>query len=125
VASIELGQPEGAQPTGAQPSIPEGDPDRTVIPVNGGLIPLKAAADIAYLQFDWSDVLEEGVTLSSVTHTCPAAIVNEDDETDTDEGTSNLDVSGGVHGRTYQLTIVATLSDASTVTRTWPLRIFG
>jgi hypothetical protein len=126
MASIELGQPDGAQPTGAQPSIPDGEVDRITIPVNGGKIPVKTSAERIYLRFDWSDAIPNGVTLANVVHTVTAAdaVVKEDESTNGD-GTSDLDVSGGAHGLLTQLTIVATLSDASQVSRTWPLRVFN
>ena len=123
MASIELGQPDGAQPIGAQPSIPDTDPTRLVIPVNGGKIPLKTSAEILYLEFDWSEAIAEGLTLQSVEHTVPGGVVREDQ--DVDGESSDLDISGGTHGALYQLTIVATMSDASQVTRTWPLRVFN
>lgn len=124
MASIELGQPEGAQPNGAQPSIPDSEPTRVSIAVNGGKIAVKNSAETLYLRFDWADAIPDGATLASVAHTVPGGIVEEDEATNGD-GTSDLDVSGGTHGQLFQLTIVATMSDASQVTRTWPLRVFN
>ena len=100
------------------------EPERIVIPVNGGKIPVKTSAETIYLRFDWSDAIPDGKTLVSVAHTVPGGAVEEDEDTN-DDSTSDLDISGGVHASLLQLTIVATLSDASTVTRTWPLRIFN
>lgn len=124
MASIELGQPEGAQPDGAQPSIPDGDPDRIVIDVSSGKIPVKTSAETLYLRFDWSSEIPDGVTLSSVAHTVPGGAVEESEDTNLD-GTSDLDISGGTHAALYFLTIVATLSNASTISKTWPLRVFN
>ena len=99
-------------------------PARVVIPVNGGQIAIKTPAETLHLRFDWNEALPDGVTLTSVAHTVPGGAVEESEDTNGD-GTSDLDISGGAHGALYQLTIVATLSDASTVTRSWPLRIFN
>jgi hypothetical protein len=100
------------------------EPERTVIPVNGGQIALKTPAETLYLRFDWNDAIPDGATLVSVAHSVPDGAVEGDEDTNGD-GTSDLDVIGGTHGQLLQLTIVATMSDASTVTRTWPLRIFN
>lgn len=120
----------GWQPEGWQPAAPAVEPERLTIRVNSGLIPIKDPDDELLLTFDWSDVLDDGVTLSSVTHavvahTSTPPLVASDEETDQAEGTSDVDLSGGVHGALYTLTLVATLSDASTVTRRWPVRGFN
>lgn len=124
MASIELGQPDGVQPDGVQPSFADGGPARLVIPVNGGVIPIKRPDELLLIEFDWNDTLPEGVTLESVEHTVPSSLVRDDQEVN-DDGTSDLDLSGGAHAAIYQLAIVATLSDASTVTRRWPIRVFN
>jgi hypothetical protein len=100
------------------------EPERTVIPVNGGQIAIKTPAETLYLRFDWTDAIPEGETLVSVEHTVPGGAVEEDEDTNGDS-TSDLDISGGTHGTLLQLTIVATMSDASTVSRTWPQRIYN
>jgi hypothetical protein len=98
--------------------------ERQVIDVNGGEIPVKTSAEVLYLRFDWTGVLDDGVTLSSVAHTVPGGAVEEAEATNGD-GTSDLNISGGTHAALYQLTIVATLSNSQTVSRTWPLRIYN
>lgn len=99
--------------------------DRITIGVNAGVIALKTSAETLRLTFDFSDVLEGAVTLASVTYTVPSGINGSGEATDTGDGTSDIDIDAGSHGAMYHLQVVGTLSDASTVTRTWPIRVFN
>lgn len=121
--------PEGWQPEGWQPPnwhLVDGDAaPRITIGVNSGFIALKDPDEDLLLTFDWSDVLSDGVTLALAAHTVPLPLTGANDATSAVNGTSSVDISGGVHGGLYVLTIVATLSDASTVTRSWPIRVFN
>lgn len=118
--------PEGHLPEGHLPGLDEADDERITIEVNSGYIPIKDPDDDLLLEFDWSDVLSATVTLVSVTHVVSLPLVASNQVTDTLEGTSQVDLSGAVvHGALYVMTVTATLSDGSTVVRSWPIRAFN
>lgn len=118
-------QPEGWQPPSWQPSSSGSGGERIVIGVNSGFIALKDPNEDLLITFDWSDVLSDGVTLALAAHTAPAPLTQANDATDTINGTSSVDISGGLHSGLYVLQVMATLSDATTVTRKWPIRVFN
>jgi len=118
-------QPDGWQPSGWQPDGAAVAADRTNIPVNSGYIAIKTPAADLYLTFDWSDALEDGQTLVSVVHSIDLPLTAANEATDTGEATSQVDIAGGSHAGMHTLTVVATLSDASTLTRRWPIRVFN
>ncbi len=117
-------QPEGWQPPNWQPSADE-DAERIVIGVNSGFIALKDPDADLLLTFDWSDVLSDGVTLSLVANSIPLPLTLANEATESSEAISRVDVVGGVHAGMYTLTLVATLSDATMITRKWPIRVFN
>jgi hypothetical protein len=82
-------------------------------------------SDNATIEISWSDVLPDGVTLSSVTHTVPSPLVKGTESTDTANAKSFVKVSGAVHPQVYQMEATATLSNGDTINRQWPLRAFN
>lgn len=76
--------------------------------------------DSAVMTIDWSDVLAEGVTLSSVTHSVdsPLSIVSEAATTTT----SSAKITGAVHGGLYMFAGAATLSNGEVINRQFPVR---
>ena len=117
-------QADGWQPVGWQAETDE-DAERIVIGVNSGFIALKDPDTDLLLTFDWSDVLSDGVTLSLVANSVSVPLTLANESTQADDATSRVDVVGGVHAGMNTLTLVATLSDASQVTRRWPIRVFN
>lgn len=88
-------------------------------------IPLVHPSDSASIPLDWSDVLGDSLTLSSVTHTLPAGLTKVSESTDTANGLSQVTVSGATHGQLYHIQAAATLSDGQVVTRVIPARAFN
>ena len=73
----------------------------------------KRAGDTINVTFDWSDALPTGVTVISATHTMPngLTLVTESNTATT----STARISGGSHGRSYQLKGTAVLDSGETV----------
>lgn len=88
-------------------------------------IPVVHPSDSAKLQLDWTDVLGDTLTLSSVTHTVPSPLTKVGETTDTVNGLSEVQVSGAQHGVTYPISAAATLSDGQVITRVIPARAFN
>lgn len=84
------------------------------------MIPLKSPADSIDFSMTWDGI--GGATLSSVTHTVPAALTKVGESNTTT--TSTVQLSGGTHGQTYLIKGLATLSTGRTLERTFPLRCF-
>jgi hypothetical protein len=84
---------------------------------------LKRASDSYNVQFDWTNALPTGVTVTSVVHTVPDGLTKEG-ESDSSP-TSTVKVSGGKHGRSYQVKAVATLSNSEQVTDYVTLVVFN
>lgn len=127
MASIELGQPDGAQPSGAQPDIPSGEetPDTVVVGVDSSTIPVKNPNTTLRLKFDWSSQIPDGVTLSIASYQVPEVLAKVDGTVNAGDSTSYLDITGGVHAAMYTLVIAGTRSDGQVITRRWPLRLFN
>lgn len=79
--------------------------------------------DNASYAIDWSDVLDAGVTLSSVTHTVPSPLVKGAESTVSPN--SYVSISNAKHGKTYMIEGAATLSTGETLNRQFPLRCFN
>lgn len=73
--------------------------------------------------FDWSLNIPEGETLVEVTHTLPAPLSKDLEQTDTEGLRSTVQISGGVHGGRYWIEAEATLSDGETVPGGFLLRV--
>ena len=97
---------------------------RTIALPSGGVWIVDPDVD-SFCEVDWSGSLPTGAALSSVQYTLPNGLTNTSARIDTDVGKSAIQVSGVSHGRTYQIAIVATLSDDSTIELTAPLRCFN
>lgn len=61
--------------------------------------------------FDWSDDIDDPVTLLSVTHTASDDLSVESELTDADNQLSTVFLTGGTHGRHYFVKALATLSN--------------
>lgn len=116
--------PEGHLPTGHVPGFGDAA-TRTEIDVNGYYIPVKDPDADLLLTFDWSAVLSDGVTLVSVVCTVPAGITKANEDTDAVEATFEVDIGGGLHAGLYIVSLVATLSNAQTASRDWPIRLLN
>lgn len=84
------------------------------------MIPLKSPGDSIDFLMTWAGL--GSATLSSVTHTVPADLTKVGESSTTT--TSTVRVSGGKHGKTYQITGTATLSTGRTLERIFPLTLF-
>jgi hypothetical protein len=80
-----------------------------------------------YCEVDWSGVLDEGVTLVSVSYSLPggAGLTNAAEAIDTSAGKSAIQIDGANHGSMHSIGIVATLSNDDTISFTAPLRCFN
>ena len=78
--------------------------------------------DQTLLTFVWDD-LPVGVTLTgSVEHTVPAPLTRMSQATDVLTGTSQVRVSGAIHGGLYMIEGQATLSNGESINRQFPVR---
>ncbi len=81
--------------------------------------------DQTLLSITWDD-LPAGVTLAgSVEHTVPSPLTRMAQATDTVAGTSQVKVSGAVHGGLYMIEGQATLSNGESINRQFPVRCFN
>lgn len=79
----------------------------------------------AWCEVDWSTVISDGVTLSSVAYTLPSAITADDTAIDQDLGKWAIHVDGTTHAGMHQIPLTATLSNAQTLNLIAPLRVFN
>lgn len=122
----EVGEGDRAQLAGvALPGITEVSDGRIQVDVNAGIILCKDPDVALMVTFDWSSLLSDGLTLTSVTHNVPDPLTASNQDTDTDEGTSQVDISGGAHASMHTVEIRATLSSGQIVVRNWPIRVFN
>lgn len=118
--------PEGHFPEGHFPGESDAvDDGRAHYSINVVRILLKDPDETLLLTFEWDDVLTDGVTLASATHTVASPLVGTNEATDTIAGESQVDISGGVHAALYVIRIVGTLSNGQTVARNIPLRAYN
>ena len=72
---------------------------------------------------EWLDAIPEGGTMTAVVHTVPTGL------TKVSEGiagtTSTVRISGGTHGRTYQVMAAATMSTGEIINRPLVLTVFN
>lgn len=116
-------QPDGYQPEGYQPEAGGALPAGIAFDVNGAYVPLIDPDDATVFTPDWTDELPTGVTLVGVTHTLPSPLVHGGESNTTT--TSSVRISGARHGQMYAIACVATLSNAETINRQFPLRCFN
>lgn len=128
-------QPDGFQPSGYQPDgyQPEYDPDavfpevaasRRITLPSGGVWVVDPDVSV-FCEVDWSGVMDDGETLSSVSYTLPASLTQISARIDAGSGRSAILVSGLRHAQTYQIDAVATMSSGQTIPFTAPLRCFN
>lgn len=119
--------PDGHIPEGHLPDSDEAaSTDRTIIDVEGYYIPIKDPDEDLLLTFDWSGVLDVGLTLGSVVCTVLAPITKANEATDTTDATFDVDIGGmAVHAGLHVISMVATLSNGQTVSKDWPIRVFN
>lgn len=79
--------------------------------------------DSVTFQLDWTDVLSDGITLSTVEHAVPSPLTKVSESVASPN--SYVRVSGAVHGGLYQVEGAATLSNGESVNRQFPLRCFN
>lgn len=79
--------------------------------------------DNVRFDLDWTDELDDGVTLSAVTHTVPSPLTKVSESVTSSN--SYVRISGAVHGYTYLIEASATLSTGETLNRQFPLRCFN
>lgn len=79
-------------------------------------------ADLVYT-FDWSDDIPDGVQLDSVVHLVPAPLEIELEQTDPATNRSTVQISGGVHGKTYLVKALATLTEGEDIPGMFTLRV--
>lgn len=79
----------------------------------------------AWCEVDWSAIIAEGVYLSSVAYSLPAAITADDTAIDADAGKWAIHVDGTTHAGMHQIPLTATLSNAQTLSLIAPLRVFN
>ena len=84
------------------------------------MIPLKSPGDSIDFLMTWDGI--SPATISSATHTVPTDLTKVSESNTTT--TSTVRVSGGKHGKTYQVVGVATLNTGRTLERTFPLTLF-
>lgn len=88
-------------------------------------LPVLNPEDSANFQLDWSDVLPDGVTLGTVTHSVPAPLTKVSESTDVGGARSTVRVSGGVHGRHYMVSGQTTLSNGEVLNRPFTVPCFN
>lgn len=76
----------------------------------------------SFCEIVWEGVLPEGIELSSVSYNFPAGITPTTAAIDAANGKSAVAMDGVQHGVMYQIRMLATLSDGSTIGCTAPLR---
>lgn len=82
--------------------------------------------DSVIFEIDWSDVLPDGDSLDTVTHTLPAGLTKVSESTDALNQRSLVRISGALHGQLYQIEGAAVLaSSGETINRQFPLRCFN
>lgn len=74
--------------------------------------------------FDWSDDVIAPLTLSSVAHTVPDGLTLSSETTNSVGLTSTVFITGGVHGSTYLIKALATLSNGVAVPGEAMIRVF-
>lgn len=74
--------------------------------------------------FDWSDDVEDPITLISVTHTAPNELTVDSEIVDTAGSTSTVVLTGGAHGGTYLVKALATLSNGIEIPGEVTIRVF-
>lgn len=79
-------------------------------------------ADLVYT-FDWSDDIPDGVLLQGVVHMVPAPLAIVLEQTDPVSKLSTVQISGGVHGKTYLVKALATLDEGEDVPGMFTLRV--
>jgi hypothetical protein len=73
--------------------------------------------------FDWSDDIEAPITLVTVSHVVPEDLSIDSELVDEDAATSTVILTGGVHGGTYLVKALATLSNGILVPGEVTIRI--
>lgn len=81
-------------------------------------------SDSAIFTIDWSDVVGS-VSLGTVNHSVPAPLTKISESTDIPGKSSQVKVSGAVHGGLYMIEGESTLSNGETINRQFPLRCFN
>ena len=74
--------------------------------------------------FDWSDDVEDPITLESVTHTVPDGLTLASETTNTSALTSTVFLTGGRHGGVYLVKALALLSNGVQVPGEATIRVF-
>ena len=74
--------------------------------------------------FDWSDDIDDPITLVSVSHIAPSDLSVDSEIVDTASGTSTVILAGGVHGATYLVKALALLSNGLQIPGEVTLRVF-
>ncbi len=83
-------------------------------------------ADQALVTINWSDVAIGGLEIVGfVTHTVPAPLVKIIEITDVATKTSQVRVTGAVHGGMYMVEATVELSNGEILNRQFPLRAFN
>lgn len=82
----------------------------------------RTTAHLAYT-FQFAQLVPAGATVSAIAHTAPTGLTLEDETVDLDEKTSTVLVSGGAHGRTYEVIAIATLSNNEQVPQSFTLTV--
>ena len=80
-------------------------------------------ADSGNYTADWTDAVPTGGTLSTVAHTVPTGLTLVSQSND--DTTSSVRISGGTHGRTYQVMAAATMSNGEVINRPLVLTVFN
>lgn len=83
----------------------------------------RTTAKFAYT-FEFEDLIPSGVTMTGVTHSVPDGLVMDDDAVDTGASSSSVLLSGGTHGKTYEVVAIATLSNDEKVPQSFTLNVF-
>jgi hypothetical protein len=84
-------------------------------------------SDQALITINWAEeALPQGVTLQgNVVHTVPSPLTKVSEATNNGAGTSQVKVSGAVHGGVYMIEAQATLSNGEVINRQFPARGFN
>jgi len=87
-------------------------------------IALLDPSDQAILTIDWSDAIG-AIALGTVVHAVVAPLVKLSESTDVNAKTSQVKVSGAVHGGTYMIEGQSTLGNGEVLNRQFPVRCFN
>lgn len=80
-------------------------------------------ADSGNYTAEWEDAIPTGGAMSSVVHTVPTGLVKVSEGVD--GTTATVRISGGSHGRTYQVMAAATMSTGEIINRPLVLTVFN